>query len=342
MIYVGTLHDNPNRDIGWINEFRDIGWNVIPFSNDYDINTLNIFARIRKRFHFGRLHKLMETSLLGLVDSQNPVWVHFRLPVSISKNVILEIKKRGCLVTEYFNDDPFSAHAKIFYFYKFKKALKHYDIHFVYRKRNVDQFFKSGARLVYHCKPTYDSRRHYIHGDRNISNFIADVAFIGHYEKDKRLTYLEALYKSSFKIVLKGGMWNKAIRNSSLSELGDIVHAFGEEYNYIYSNVVAGLCFFSKINNDSWTERPLEIVAVGGLLVCERTEEAVTYFKDREEAFYFSSTEELIMILNKLKADINERERVRMNGYKKLLNSKNSIADRALEIHEIILKNLKK
>ena len=48
------------------------------------------------------------------------------------------------------------------------------------------------------------------------------------------------------------------------------------------------------------------------------------------------------MILNKLKADINERERVRMNGYKKLLNSKNSIADRALEIHEIILKNLKK
>ena len=50
-------------------------------------------------------------------------------------------------------------------------------------------------------------------------------------------------------------------------------------------------------------KRALEIVAVGGLLVCERNEEAKQYFNDRQEAYFFSSIEELVAIVKELKND---------------------------------------
>ncbi len=339
MLYIGTLHDKPNRDIGWINEFKKIGWKVIEFSNDYEVHKFDLIARIFKRFHIGPKQNLLENKILELVELENPDCIHFRLPINISSKTILKIKNQNRVVSQYFNDDPFSKKSKLFYFNKFKKAIPFYDINFVYRKSNIDQFLKHKAKLVYHCKPTYDPSRHYVSQIVENRSFIADAAFIGHYENDNRLPFLNILFKKKFKLILKGGMWNKAIKKFEISNLGSINHAFGEEYNFIYSNVIAGLCFFSKINNDSWTERPLEIIAVGGVLVCERTQEAETYFKDREEAMFFSDINELIEILNILKHNLIYREFIRINGHNKLMNSKNSITDRALEMHNLITKN---
>ena len=121
-------------------------------------------------------------------------------------------------------------------------------------------------------------------------------------------------------------------RGRAIGRLTPVTHAFGAEYNRIYASVVAGLCFFSKINNDTWTERALEIVAVGGLLVCERTEEAQTYFEDRQEAFFFSSVNELVDIVRELKAQPALRENVRSAGYRRLLSGRNTIDDRAAQV----------
>ena len=126
------------------------------------------------------------------------------------------------------------------------------------------------------------------------------------------------------------------IRNRSINVLAPITTSFGKEYNYIYSNVLAGVCFFSKINNDTWTERALEIIAVGGLLVCERTKETESYFVDREEAFFFSSINELIEILTELKNNPLKREYVCKAGHRRLLAGNHTIKDRALQIDKFV------
>jgi spore maturation protein CgeB len=94
------------------------------------------------------------------------------------------------------------------------------------------------------------------------------------------------------------------------------------------------VCFFSKINNDGWTRRALEIVALGGLLVCERTEEAKQNFKDREEAFFFSSIEELVAVVHDLKNDPAMRQKVRAAGYERLMQSDNAILSRAKQVYQ--------
>ena len=113
-----------------------------------------------------------------------------------------------------------------------------------------------------------------------------------------------------------------------------------KRYRRIYSNVVAGLCFFSKINNDEWTRRAFEIVALGGVLVCERTEEASNYFKDTEEAFFFSSIDELIEIVSFLKVNPIKRELVRVAGHKRLLQDGNTILERAEQVYHFVLANI--
>lgn len=337
MVYVGSLATTPDRDSNWIAAFEKLGCDVIPFCTQPEINLTGLTGRICRRLNIGRVNKQMQQALLELAYRELPAWIHFRLPIEFDRKTIQALKNKNIIVTQYFNDDPFSKRGPFGLHWKFRHALSAYDAHFVYRAHNIKSYQKAGASYVEHCPPTYDPQRHYISGSRpNASGYLADTAFIGHWEDDWRVKCLDALKYNGYSVILKGGMWDAAIRGREIGSLAPILPAFGAEYNYIYSNVVAGLCFFSKINNDSWTERALEIIAVGGVLVCERTDEAQSYFKDREEAYFFSNIDELIDIVKELKSDPENREKVRAAGYARLLKCANTINDRALQVYKYV------
>lgn len=342
MIYAGSLATCPDRDSVWIDAFGKLGCEVVPFCSQHAGSGDGFLGRISKRFNIGRRNKEMQQNLIALVEREQPAWVHFRLPIGFDRRTIAELSERKIIVTQYFNDDPFSRHSPFGLHWKFSHALTAYDGHFVFRAHNVESYLKAGASHVEHCPPFYDPRRHFPSQpskDKNVT--LADAAFIGHWENDWRVDCLDALVENGFSVILKGGMWDNAIENRQIGKLAPITHAFGVEYNQIYAGVVAGLCFFSKINNDTWTRRALEIVAVGGLLVCERTEEAKSYFKDREEAYFFSSIKELIEIVEILKNDPEKREKIRESGYARLIKSRNTINDRARQVHRFV-ENIKK
>lgn len=337
MIYVGSLATAPDRDSNWIAAFRKLGCQVIPFCTQPAFNQKSLIGRVCRRLNIGHTNKQMQLALLDLVDCEQPIWVHFRLPIDFDRKTIQALKKKNIIVTQYFNDDPFSKRGPIGLHWKFRHALTAYDAHFVYRAHNIKSYKKSGASHVEHCPPTYDPQRHFIPDPQSdASGYLADAAFIGHWENDWRVECLDALKHHGYSVILKGGMWDAAIRGREIGSLAPILPVFGAEYNRIYSNVVAGLCFFSKINNDSWTERALEIIAVGGVLVCERTDEALSFFNDREEAYFFSSIEELINIVQELKHDPEGREKVRAAGHARLLKGANTINDRALQVYKYV------
>lgn len=340
MIYVGTLLTEPDRDWGWIRSFEALGYEVIPFSSLVDYPDAKFLARaIHKacnRLNIGPYNRKMERRLLKLISEEKPSWVHFRLPIGISSKLVKTIKSKKIVVTEYFNDDAFSKSQAFGHHWKFRRALPHYHAHFVWRERDVEIYKGVGGEYVEHSPPYYDPQKVYLANDSGSPrSFLADVAFIGHWENDWRVQCLNALKSHGFSVILGGGnMWDPVIKDLELGSLAPISEMYGDLYRKTYANVVAGLCFFSKINNDTWTRRALEIVAVGGVLVCERTEEAKKYFKDKEEAFFFSSIEELISIVELLKNDPELRENVRISGHRRLLKGQFTIADRAERIHK--------
>jgi spore maturation protein CgeB len=328
MIYVGTLAPEPDRDSSWIRAFRDLGVEVLPYSSASRDAPSGLAGRLSRRLHIGRANELMQSELLALAERERPDWIHFRLPIEFDRGTIVALKRRGATLTQYFNDDAFSKSSPAGIHWKFRRALPSYDAHFVFRGHNVERYRKAGAAHVEHCPPFYDPLTHSM---PDSSELVADAAFIGHYEPDWRLDCLDALARR-FRVVLRGGGWDRPIRHRHIGKLAPIAHAFGAEYNRIYASAAAGLCFFSKINNDTWTRRALEIVAVGGVLVCERTDEAQLNFTDREEAFFFSSIDELVEIVSELKSDAVNRERVRAAGYRRLKAGHHAIDDRALQV----------
>jgi spore maturation protein CgeB len=342
MIYVGPLTKGPDRDSSWITSFEKLGCSVIPFSSyvDYSANGFleKIGNKICKRLSIGAKNKRLQENLLRLTALENPDWVHFILPLAIDRKTIKALKNKKIIVTQYFNDDPFSKHAPLGINWKFLRALTSYDGNFVWRAHNVKSYKDAGALYVEHSPPYYDPEKttDAIDVNRPIE-LTCDAAFVGHWEGDWRIECLDALSKSGLKVVVRGGGWDDAVKNTSLENLSPITHAFGGEYIKIYREAIAGICFFSKINNDSWTRRALEIVAVGGVLVCERTEEAAQYFKDREEAYFFSTVNELISVVQFLKDNPGDRERARIAGFARLLAGDHAVMSRANRIFQFAL-----
>lgn len=343
VIYVGPLTMGPDRDSSWIASFKQLGCQVIPFSSELTHSGHGVLAavwgKLQRRLNAGKRNSELQKRLISLAERENPDWVHFRLPLAFDRTTIEHLKSRGIVVTQYCNDDPFSRKAPLGLFWKFRHALSAYDGHFVWRERDLATYRKAGAKYVEHSPPYYDPAKVIRTGGfRDRKGFRADAAFVGHWENDWRVDCLDALLANQLSVILKGGGWDRAIRGRRTEALAPVTHAFGEDYYRIYANVVAGVCFFSKINNDEWTRRALEIVAVGGLLVCERTGEAAHHFTDREEAFFFSSIEELVAIVAELKRDPLKRERVRAAGYARLLRGDETILRRATSVYEFARK----
>jgi spore maturation protein CgeB len=341
MIYVGTLAMNPDRDSQWIKSFESLGICVIPFSTIF-INKTDLISKIKIRLHLGTEINKMRKGLIKIIENEKPDWVHFRLPVEFDQKTLKLIKSKNIVLTEYFNDDPFSNKRVKFYYRLFKNTIKLFDIHYVYRSRNIGDFKKFGGINVFHCPPAFVPWRHFKIDDNNEFNY--DAVFIGHWEDDWRVRCLESIANEGYSVMIKGGMWNTKINKSKvLNHLYPINGIYNNDYNLLYGNAIAGLCFFSKINRDLWTERALEIIAVGGILVCERTVEAEMYFKDKVEAFYFSSIEELLKIIKFLKNNPEIRQTVKNSGLEKLKKGRHSVLDRAEMISQHVneLKHLK-
>src|SRR4051812_13567132 len=111
MIYVGTLDTTPDRDSGWIYAFRSLGIDVLSYSSRPTDVVAGLPGRFAERFHIGRAYRQMQQRLVELAQREKPQWIHFRLPVEFDRRTIRQLKNLGIILTEYFNDDPFSEKA---------------------------------------------------------------------------------------------------------------------------------------------------------------------------------------------------------------------------------------
>ena len=334
VVYVGELVDTPDRDSSWIHEMERKGNVVVGFSTyKYHGSASSILGRVSRRLNLGPTYKRLQKDLLALVEAEKPDWVHFRLPVEVGDSTIRKIEGMGVITTCFFNDNPFSPEMPSFHYEVFKRAISSYSGHFLWRESNMPDFRRYGAKYVEHCPPYYDPSWFENQDTRTV---VRDACYVGHWENDDRINFVEALVDEGFDIEIRGGMWDGAIAQANLEQLLPITHADRHEVADLYSTSMASLCFFSKKNKDGWTRRPLEVVASGGVLVCERNSESVTYFKDRKEAYFFSSPDELIDIFKLLKNDPNQRESVRKAGMKRLAEDGHTIGERVAQIESFV------
>jgi hypothetical protein len=265
---------------------------------------------------------------------------------------IREIKERtGAVVVAYNNDDPFSplysesrslSHRNLWKMWI--QSIKEYDIHFVYRPLNLKEIIAAGAKEAHLLLPYYipDIHKSNQVGAEDRRKYECDAVFIGHFEDDGRIKYLQALVDAGLKVKLFGGKsWAKAALGGLSDFFGPIHELSGIEYAKALKTASLALCFLSKLNRDVYTRRCFEIPASGGLLLSERTSELTSMFSDGKEAVFFSSPNELVTHALNLKGNSDLREQISNAGRERVLRDGHGVDERMASLMSTISSHLR-
>ena len=204
-----------------------------------------------------------------------------------------------CVLVGYNNDDPFSPGHPRYLWRHFLRAVPEYDLVLAYRHVNIAEYRQAGARRVELLRSWFSPQRNrpVLLTAAEKEQFETDVVFVGHYEADRRLQYLEEIVRQGFRLRLfgPGYDWDPVLQGSEvLRHLVPVRLVWGDEYNRALCGAKIALCFLSKLNRDTYTRRCFEIPACGTLLLSEYSDDLASLFEPGVEADFFRSRDEMV------------------------------------------------
>ena len=291
--------------------------------------------RIQDKFVVGPLIGAINRKLLDRIREVTPESIFIYRGTHITSRTLRGIRKLvpGCVLVGYNNDDPFSPQQPKYLWRHFLHAVPEYDLIFAYRHHNIAEYRNAGARRVELLRSWFVPwRNRSINlSDTDASQFACDVVFVGHFEADQRLEFLEEVVRQGFSLRLFGPekYWEAPLANSDvLCHLHPVRMVLGDEYNKALCGAKIALCFLSKLNRDSYTRRCFEIPATKTLMLSEWTEDLASLFSADEEVVFFSSKEEMIRKIRTLLKDEAKRRRIAEAGYRRVTRDGHDVVSR--------------
>lgn len=279
--------------------------------------------------------------LINVVKNESPdVLLGWRL-THVLPSTLKVIRSLGVTLVSYNNDDPFGpkAHGNVPWhhhalWFWYIKCLSFYDLSLFYRRVNVNEASRYGARNVDVLLPYFIPDKDMAVNLSVADTFLysCDVVFIGHFENDDRGKYIKSLVRDGYKLRLYGDKyWTRDVLGDCYDHLKPIRWLDENEYVKAICGAEVCLVFLSKLNRDTYTRRCFEIPACGRTMLCERTYDMINFFKEDEEACFFSSYDELIAKLNMLLKNPALNKKIALAGQRRVWTDHHDLSSRAQE-----------
>lgn len=259
--------------------------------------------------------------LLEISERFAPDVVWIDKGVVVTAKTLRELKaRRGPALVHYNPDDPFGGFG-IAGWRRFLDAIPEYDVHFVPRRINVEEYVARGARRVVQTIPAWgyspDVHRPIDVDDDFARRYGGDVSFVGSFERE-RAEVIVALASSGANVRIVGpwpsDFLHERIRHSPAP-------LYGIDYSRALRSSKIALGFLRKKNRDQHTSRSIEIPACGVFMLAERSPEHLELFEEGKEAEYFSETAELIDKVRYYLREDRARERIAAAGHERCMRS---------------------
>jgi spore maturation protein CgeB len=207
-----------------------------------------------------------------------------------------------------------------------------FNLNFLYRKINCEEAkaFRAihSEVLLPYFLPWQDRPVQLTDAEKVL--YETDVVFVGHYESDGREKSLRVLVAAGIRVKVWGGSyWSRSVLGEFYDNLAPIVPAEGEIYSKALCGAKICLCFLSKLNRDTYTRRCFEIPACGKVMLAERTNDLLQFFKEDEEACFFSTPEELVSKAKWLINNPDIRNSIAKAGLKRVWADGHDVGSRA-------------
>lgn len=345
VLFVGSLTEG-QTSLMRMEELKGLGHETIPLSTQTYWDQASFLARrMQQGLSFGPIVDKINKQLLDAAEEYMPDVLWAEKQEYFRPDTLQKISSLGIKLVHYTPDPYFSLSWKRTKL--LDACLPLYDCLITSKKYEMEDYKDVNRNVLYMPLGFAESvHRPTIPPSSTLkSRYASDVSFVGGWEP-RRESYLGAL-AGEVDCALKvwGYGWGHVVdgkwtlrrwwsmrrnaggevfsieKNKSLSRfiMGDEV--YGDHYSWALSGARINIGFLRKICPDQHTTRTFEIPACGSLLLADRSDEHSDFFKEGEEADYFSSKEEMIDKVSFYLKNESIREKVAQKGYQRCMNS---------------------
>lgn len=336
ILYVGPI----SRESTCLQRYRalqSLGHNLV------GISTMLPFGRSRNRLLrlISRiLCKFLITSLcnwrirrLTRKQSFDIVWIDKGLLIAPATLAFVHEHQSEAKLMSYSPDDMMNpANQNLNYL----RCISMFDFHVTTKSYNVSELQALGAKKVIFVGNAYDPEVHRpVVVDASDGNLtVADVGFIGAYEKERTLL-MDRLAKDGVDVVFHCPSWPIKVGRPKYLR---ITEGFLERDDYAKQicTFKINLAFLRKVNRDLQTTRSIEIPACGAFMLAERTSEHLDLFEEGEEAEFFSDYDELFAKVKFYLGNESKRIKIAESGLCRVRSSGYSNQERLRRVVEAV------
>lgn len=334
ILCIGSYRDPSNA---WrrVLAFRKLGHNVAAI----DVSRYHPFRAqvLRKSYRIlaGPLaNRLLLRSLRAKIKQLTPEIVFLEKSTWLMAGDQQRLKRLsppGCQWVHYNPDDPFGEYSKGWD--QFLQALPLYDVHFVPKAGNVEEYRARGAKRVFPFDRSFDPDLH-----RPIQlteaeqrRFGCDIGFIGTWAPHRE-EMIARLIQSGVPVTVWGNGWPNGRHWPIIRPHWQGPSQTGENYVKAICGMKIALHFLRKENRDEQDSRTFEIPACGTFMLAERTTKHEEFFRDGTEAVFFDTFDELQEHARKFLKNSRERDSIAHQGLNRCLSSGYDHASRLREL----------
>lgn len=302
---------------------EDLGHTVVPINVvrplGFLMNTLVRLLRIVGMHpDFAGLNRDIRAA--ATAQSFDLVWVDKGTTVKASTLRYIKQLHPDCTLVHLNPDDPFGEYRRGWKV--FLKAIPEYDIHFVARTQNVEEFARLGGKNMQVFDRSFSKKLHrpltFAPGEQ--SEYQVPVGFIGAHAH-ARAGMISYLIQNGIPVAVYGNGWPG-------QSYWDIVRPhyrgpsrYGNEYVKTINGMGIALHFLRHENRDEQDSRTFEIPACGAFMLAERSAKHEAFFRENEEAVFFDTAEELLEKVRYYLAHPDEAARIAAAGRRRCVES---------------------
>lgn len=303
----------------------------------------SIFKRIQNKYLLGPVLRRINRDLLATAQRERPQMVFIYRGTHVLPATLQQLRRLlpRTKIVGYNNDDPFAPGQFFRLFTHFLRGIPDYDLVLAYRHHNLQDLEQAGARKTGLLRSWFipqRNRRMELSAE-DMCRYGSDVTFVGHFEDDGRVDCLNELARRGWKLRIFGPSlgWDEALKiHPSLQHLAPIKPVRGEEYNKALCGAKIALCFFSKLNRDTYTRRCFEIPAAGAMMLSEYSADLASLYVEGRDAEFFRTPDELTRKVEHYLTHEDQRTAVALGGWNKVHADGHDVDSRMRDLIERI------
>jgi spore maturation protein CgeB len=319
--------------------FEAIGYKVERVNVSDNLTVSNVpFRILRKLFLRPLFRRMLVSRVKKKMMACSPILVFIEKGVDFDASNLIDFRKilpAKSKIVHINPDDPFG-------FFrggwgKFISAIPHYDVHFIPKELNRQDYVSLCAKSVHVYDRAFDPKYHKpsILSETERSKYECDVGFIGSYAKQRESVIYEMIC-SGIDVTLWGDGWSKGRHWPSLKKYWRGGTQINENYIKAICGMKIALHFVRHENRDLHDSRTFEIPACGTFMLTERTSDHERLFSENEEIVMFDSAADCIEKCRYYLTNDDTRQRISESAMKKLSGSNYDYTSRLRGMLELI------